>query len=133
MSFPKSNTLLLSGKNAKTKVVALLIGFIAFAGLSPRIFSVFANGDGNLHHALHWLVYGYDRIWYHNRAYLDPDNVPLNNLESAYGKLYPTGEKVRGMPVLKPKAAVNSPYVPMVLILQKDDANCVVYDLSGGP
>jgi hypothetical protein len=119
--------------NTRTKVIASLIGFIAFAGLSARIYPVFANGDGNLHHALHWLVYGYDRVWYHNRAYLDPDNVPLNNLESAYGKLYPTGEKVRGMPVLDTKEGMSSPYVPTVLILQKDDRNCIVYELSGGP
>lgn len=119
--------------NTRTKVIASLIGFIAFAGLSARIYPVFANGDGNLHHALHWLVYGYDRVWYDNRTYLDPGKVTLDKLESAYGKLYPTGEKVRGMPVLDTKEGMSSPYVPTVLILQKDDRNCIVYELSGGP
>jgi hypothetical protein len=37
------------------------------------------------------------------------------------------------MPVLDTKEGMSSPYVPTVLILQKDDRNCIVYELSGGP
>ncbi len=122
--------------NKKTKIIVPFIGFIAVISLAVRIYPVFANGDGNLRHELHWIIYGYDGVWYHNREYLGPGkagNDTLEHLESKYGKLYPTGEKVRGLSVLETKGAIQSPYAPTVLILQKNDTNCIIYALSGGP
>jgi hypothetical protein len=120
--------------NKKTKiVVSSLISFIAVIGLVVRTYPVFANGDGNLRHELHWIAYGYDRVWYRDRTYINPTTDTLTRLESLYGKLLPTGEKVIGFNVLNTPEGMKSPYALSVLILQKDKDNCLVYELSGGP
>jgi len=88
----------------------------------------------SVNHRLHWMVYGYDRVWYHNRTYIGPYSATLRNVQSKLGTLYPTGEKVIGLPVLDTKAALQSIHttVPTLLILE-NNTTCTVYELSGGP
>jgi len=73
------------------------------------------------------------KVTYHNRDYVNPGMDTLKHLESEYGTLVPTGEKVNGLPVLDAKKSMNSGYETTVLILKKNDTTCEVYDLSGGP
>lgn len=89
----------------------------------------------SVNHRLHWMVYGYDRVWYHNRTYIGPNSDTLQNVESKLGTLYPTGEKVLGLPVLDTKAALQTIHVsvPTLLILEKNNTTCTAYELSGGP
>lgn len=87
----------------------------------------------SVHHQLHWMVYGHDRVWYHERTYLGPATESRAHLESEYGALQETGEKVLGMPVLNTAAGAASPYVPTVLMLEQNSQTCIVYALSGGP
>lgn len=73
------------------------------------------------------------KVHYHNRDYVNPGTDTLKHLESEYGTLVPTGERVNGLPVLDTKKSLNSKYPTTILILKKNDTTCEVYDLSGGP
>lgn len=116
------------------RLAAWLIGTIVVAaGVSAHVYPVLARGDGKLRHEIDWILHGYDRIWYRDRAYLYQGQDTLPYLESQHGPLRPTGEKVIGLPVLSPAGATDSPYVPTVLILRKDTDHGLVYVLSGGP
>jgi hypothetical protein len=112
--------------------IAALAGTAVLAGGARAIPLVAALGGQPLH-ALHWALYGYDRVWYRHRTYVDPATESLARLEAAYGPLVPTGERVVGLPVLSPKAAVRSPFTPTVLILRENAREALVYVLSGGP
>lgn len=108
------------------KAAALVLWMLmamALCGCSPQ----------SVHHQIHWIVCGHDLVWYHDRTYIQPQTEPLTQLTSEYGPLYPTGERVIGLPVLDTGAGMASAYVPTVLMLRKDTQTCIVYALSGGP
>lgn len=81
---------------------------VAFAGISGgvlggRAIPILFRDGGNLSQKVHWMGYGYDRVWYHNRSYIDPSQpISLATLEQTYGqggKFIPTGQTVIGLPV----------------------------------
>ena len=96
-------------------------------------FAVAGCSPAAIHHRLHWMLYGQDRVWYHGRTYLHAGIDTLTDLRGKYGALHPTGEKVMGMPVLETEAAMTSSNAPTVLMLEKGGNTCIVYVLSGGP
>lgn len=111
-----------------TAIASVLLGLWRTAPFLP-------HGDADPFHELHWLVYGYDRVWYRDRTYVGPETVPLARLRAEYGPLTPTGERVVGLAVLAPRAADRPPYRtgPTVLILRENARDALVYSLSGGP
>lgn len=117
----------------KGKWVLAGMAGMAVVGLALRVAPVLENGDGNLRHALHWIVYGYDEVWYHNRAYISPGQDTRLHLPAEYGNLSATGEKVMGLPVLATPESKRSSYAPTLLMLQENPKQCIVYELSGGP
>jgi hypothetical protein len=56
----------------KVKYIVLSIVAISILGIGFRVVPVLAKGGGDLHQELHWMVFGYDRVGYHNRTYLGP-------------------------------------------------------------
>ena len=103
---------------------------------------VLARGGGNIQQQLHWMVYGYDRVWYHNRTYLGPskDFTPeaIKKMHYLKGqKFIATGEKVIGLPVydtqLSQTFQIKQNGVTTLLFLKKPNGNYIVYTLSGGP
>lgn len=125
----------------RSRMVASFIAIALVVGLGIRVILALATGDGNLFHAAHWIVYGHDKVWYHNRAYLDPSHeFTAQALEMKYGqgqKFIPTGDKVMGLPVYDTPRSLafqkQRHVVPTLLILCEQDGNFIVYDLSGGP
>lgn len=116
------------------RLAAWALGVIVVAGgVSARVYPVLARGDGNLRHEIHWILHGYDRVWYRDRTYLYQGRDTLWHLRSQYGSLRPTGETVVGLPVLTPGDAAGSTGAPAVLLLQKDEGHGLVYVLNGGP
>ncbi|NHM32917.1 hypothetical protein [Neobacillus terrae] len=93
-----------------------------------------AKSDGNLNHSLHWIVYGYDRVWYKERAYLGPGREFTSlEFEKEFGeghKFIETGEKVIGLPVYD---TIRNDKVSTLLFLKKPNGNLIIYTLSGGP
>lgn len=110
-------------------VVAVALGLAT----GWRVASVVCIGQGSPAHDLHWIVYGYDRVWYRDRAYVNPGTIACRQAAARYGSLTPTGAQVTGLPVLAPAAGARSRYVPTVLMLQQSRSLCTTYALSGGP
>ncbi|QSO48428.1 hypothetical protein [Alicyclobacillus mengziensis] len=116
-------------------------GLVLVVALVIKTTPILFNDGGNLHQKLHWIVYGYDRVWYHNRTYLGPSKeINWNELESTYGqgeKFIATGDKVIGLPVYDTPRSLafqkQRNVVSTLLFLKKPDGNFVVYSLSGGP
>lgn len=118
----------------RAKVLTFIV-IVLFVGLGFRAIPVLAKGGGNLHQEIHWMVYGYDRVWYHNRTYLHPTKeFTPKQVVKKLGKgnrLYPTGEKVIGLPVYSPNKKQKG--LTTLLILKKHNGNFIVYTISGGP
>lgn len=124
----------------KVRYIILSIVAILIIGIGFRVVPVVAKARGNLHQALHWMVYGYDRVWYHNRTYLGPSNeLTLEQIKSGFEKetkLIPTGEKVIGLPVYDTPNSIEAQKqgeTSTVLILKKHNGSFIEYSLSGGP
>jgi hypothetical protein len=109
------------------------VGLLLAAGVAGRVARVLAHGDGNVCHELHWIVYGYDRVWYRQRTYVDPTSMAFSRAEAYYGPLVATRATVIGLPVLLPNGLAPSSEVPTVLILRSNSGSVLVYALSGGP
>ncbi|RLQ94567.1 hypothetical protein [Falsibacillus albus] len=118
----------------RAKILTFIV-IILFIGLCFKAIPVLATGGGNLHQEIHWMVYGYDRVWYHDRTYLQPtkEYTPTQAVQKfGQGKrLYPTGEKVIGLPVYSSHKKQDG--LTTLLILKKHNGNFIVYTLSGGP
>lgn len=124
--------------NRKRVIIALCIGFLLVLAFADRVFGVVS--DLNPHHRLHWMVYGYDQVWYHNRTYLLPIELTSEETEKKYGqgeKFVPTGDKVIGLPVYETSSSLEfqkqRQVVSTLLFLKKPNGNFIVYALSGGP
>ncbi len=116
------------------KALWIIAGAGVAAGLLiVRVIPAIAYSQGNPAHALHWIVYGYDQVWYHGRDYINPGQESCKAAEKVYGPLQATDQSVIGLRVLASPGAVASPVVPTLLILQKSRDRCVVYGLDGGP
>lgn len=98
-----------------------------------RVIPALIDWDGSLHHSLHWMVYGHDRVWYRDRTYILPKQISAAKADALYGPLIDTKASVIGMQVLDTKGSLNSPDVPTVLLLRKNDTTDIEYVLSGGP
>jgi hypothetical protein len=109
-------------------MVLLIMAAAAVFVLAFRVVPVIVQGHGNLYHDMHWIVYGYDEVWYHGRNYIYPRNTACR----AYSPLTSTNTWLIGMRMLKPAPALHG-LTPTLVILQKTPARCVVYTLSGGP
>lgn len=84
-------------------------------------------------HDVHWLVFGYDRVWYRGRTYWSPTTRPCRQVADEMGPLRPTAARVIGRPVLAIGPVWPPPFAPTVLILADGQGACTVYALSGGP
>jgi hypothetical protein len=111
-------------------------------GLGLRVIPILAISGGNLNQEIHWMIFGFDRVWYHNRTYLAPsrDFTPeeIKKLHYLKGqKFIATGEKVIGLPVydtqLSQTFQLKQNGVSTLLFLKKSNGNFIVYTLSGGP
>lgn len=49
------------------KRISLLAAGACIVAVGVRAAPIIRYGNGNLHHELHWMVYGYDRVWYRHR------------------------------------------------------------------
>ena len=122
-----------SDKFLRRPALLWLLGWLIIVlGVGWRMVPDIVYSGGNLHHAVHWFVYGYDRVWYRDRTYTDPAPASWRWADAHYGPLQATGQTVIGMPVYS-NTPKNYPYVPTVLILRKTPDRVVVYELSGGP
>ena len=109
--------------------------------LSVRLYPVVVYDGGTLHQKLHWIVYGYDRVWYRNRTYVSPSKpMSFTQLEKTYGdgeKFIPTGATVIGLPVYATASDLSfqkrQHVSPTLLFLKKVNGSFIVYSLSGGP
>lgn len=110
-----------------------LIASLMVLTLCWRVAPVLANGEGTLHQDIHWMVYGYDRVWYGGRTYLNPTTRPCRQVASQFGPLRPTAARVIGRPVLAIGPVWPPPFAPTVLILADGHGACTLYALSGGP
>ncbi len=119
--------------NRRSIALWAVLGIAVIGLVGPRIYHDVAYSDGNLHHAAHWFVYGYDQVWYRDRAYVYGSQMARHQADSEFGPLEPTGQTVIGLPVLETPLAAHSPYVPTILVLQKNPQTDIVYGLSGGP
>ncbi len=72
-------------------------------------------------------------VEYRARRYFAPLTTPCAREASLYGPLHDSGQKVIGLPILMTVREEALPYVPTVLILQRDSQTCLVYSLEGGP
>ncbi len=124
----------------KVKFIALSITAILILGLGFRVVPVLVKGGGNLHQELHWMVYGYDRVWYHNRAYSGPSKeLTLEQVKNDFEqeqKLIPTGEKVIGLRVYDTPSSIEAQKqekTATVLILKQHNGSFIEYSLIGGP
>lgn len=70
---------------------------IIILGVGWRMTPDIMYSGGNLHHAVHWFVYGYDRVWYRNRTYVDPTPQSWGWADAHYGPLEAMGQTVIGM------------------------------------
>lgn len=84
--------------------------------------------------------YGYDRVWYHNRDYVDPQQYIAQDAEAKFGQgqeLVATGDKVIGLPVYDTPRSLafqkQRHVVSTLLFLKKPNGDFIVYELSGGP
>lgn len=119
-------------KVGKALWIAVGAGVVAVL-LIVRVIPAIAYSQGDPAHALHWIVYGYDQVWYHGRDYINPGQESCQAAEKVYGPLEPTHHSVIGLRVLESPGAIASPVVPTLLVLQKSRDRCVVYGLDGGP
>lgn len=94
----------------------------------------------SIRHQVHWMRYGYDRVWYHNRDYINPREYSAEDVERQFGQgeqFIPTGDKVIGLPIYDtPRSlAVHKQrhVVSTLLFLKKSNGDFIVYELSGGP
>ncbi|MGV3467364.1 MAG: hypothetical protein ACO1OT_19000 [Heyndrickxia sp.] len=127
--------------NKKLKVIIFTIGVILIVGFGFKVVPILVTRDGNLHQEIHWMIYGYDRVWYHNRAFLGPSKeLSLEQVKKQFEqgqKLIPTGEKVIGLSVYDTPNSIafqkQQDLVTTLLILKKHNGNFIEYSLSGGP
>ncbi len=110
-------------------VDAAVLAFLVIVRVVPAI----AYSHGNLDHALHRIVYRYDRVWYRGRDYIYPHHESCQAAKKVYGPFEITDQSVIGLRVLESPGAVSSPFVPALLMLQESRDRCVVYRLGGGP
>jgi hypothetical protein len=101
---------------------------------------VFCLASPSVQHQIHWIRYGYDRVWYHNRDYVSPSEYTAQEVELQFGqgqKLIPTGDKVIGLPVYDTPRSLaiqkQRHVVSTSLLLKKPNGDFIVYALSGGP
>ncbi len=128
-------------RNTLNKVILVGITGIVVGLLGIRAIPILFIDGGNWHHKIHWMVYGYDEVWYHHRAYVDPSQeISLRELEREYGqgeKFISTGHTVIGLPVYDTPSALaferRMHVVSTLLFLKKPDGQFIVYALSGGP
>jgi hypothetical protein len=122
-------------------VIIGAVAIVAVFGITTRNSPLFAPNGGTLFHRIHWMRYGYDRVWYHNRDYLGPSTeMNFAQLNQTYGQgqtFLPTGDKVIGLPVYDTPRSLafqkQHQVVSTLLFLKKSDGNFIVYSLSGGP
>lgn len=118
-------------------VAAIGLGVLGVVRTVPILFS----DGGTWHQKIHWMVYGYDRVWYHHRTYVYPSRpMSPTELERRYGHgatFAPTGQTVIGLPVYNTPRGLafdrREHVVPTLLFLKKPGGKFVVYTLSGGP
>ncbi|KPV42538.1 hypothetical protein [Alicyclobacillus ferrooxydans] len=122
-------------------VMVGVFGLAIIFGVVGRNTSLFAPNGGTLLHRIHWMRYGYDRVWYHNRDYVGPSKeMTFAQLNQLYGQgqtFLPTGDKVIGLPVYDTSRSLpfqkQHQVVSTLLFLKKPDGKFIVYSLSGGP
>ncbi|MFQ3543195.1 hypothetical protein Q7A53_03860 [Halobacillus rhizosphaerae] len=123
----------------KLKLIAFSIIAILILSLGFRVVPILVKGGGNLHQELHWMVYGYDRVWYHNRAYSGPSKeMTLEQVKNVFEQeqIMPTGEKVIGLNVYDTPSSIKAQKqekTATVLILKKHNGSFIEYSLIGGP
>ncbi len=131
----------LSRRSKLTVGVLIGVAVVSIGVLGVRAIPVFFVDGGDWHQKIHWMVYGYDRVWYQHRTYVDPSKeVSLTELERKYGqgqKFIPTGGKVIGLPVYETPLALaferQTHDAAPLLFLRKRDGKFIIYALSGGP
>lgn len=93
-----------------------------------------------LRHQIHWLRSGHDRVWYHNRDYVNPHEYTAQEVDKQFGQgqdLIPTGNKIIGLPVYDTPRSLafqtQKHVVSTLLFLKQPNGGFIVYELSGGP
>lgn len=120
--------------NKIAKIIIFSIGIIFIASLGFKVAPVLATGGGNLHQEIHWMIYGYDRVWYHNRTYKGPSKeLTLEQAKQQIGSrktLIKTDKKVIGLTVYVTSDALE--HQPSLIFLGKQNGKLLEYELSGG-
>lgn len=125
----------------RDKVITfLVIGILALA-FCIRAYPIVVNDGGTIRQKLHWMVYGYDRVWYQGRTYVGPSQpMTFAKLEKSYGQgqtFRPTGARVIGLPLYNTARSLafqkQHHVVSTLLFLKKPNDTFIVYSLSGGP